>query len=190
MTTLLRPLRLAAATLVLALAGGLAPVAQAQPMPGPALFMGGPHHMEHALRAVGATPEQMARVKAILEAARSDLEAMRGNDRALHDQARQLFSQPVVDPAAAEALRQKMLARHDQASKRVLQAQLELSRVLSAEQRGQLMAIAAAMHEGMHDHMHEGMGAEGMHGGHGPDGPEHDWHGHGPQHAASGAMGQ
>ena len=159
------------------------------------MFMGGPHHLEHALRAVGATPEQMARVKAILDAARTDLQALRGNGRALHDQERQLFSQPVVDPAAAEALRQKMLAQHDQASKRMLQAQLELSRVLSAEQRGQLMAIAAAMHEGMHDRRHGGMDGDGMrgehpHGGPGHDGPEHDWHGHGPQHAASGAMAQ
>ena len=122
----------------------------------------------------------------ILEGARKDLRALHGGDKAMHAQLRQLFSQPTVDPAAAEALRQKMLAQHDQASKRMMQAMLDLSRVLSAEQRGQLMAISAAMRGGWRgDHEHEwhGHGGPDGPGRPGEGGPEHGWRPHG---AASG----
>ena len=58
---------------------------------------------------------------------------------------------PNVDAGAAEALRQQMLAQHDQASKRVLQAMLDVSKVLTPEQRAQLgermKRRAAMMHE-------------------------------------------
>ncbi|MDE1949722.1 MAG: periplasmic heavy metal sensor, partial [Burkholderiales bacterium] len=163
------PLRQAAAALALALAGALAPVAQAQPMrmpggpPGPMMMLGGPHHMDHALAAVGATPEQVAQVRSIMKAAHADLKAMHEGGESLHAQARQLFSQPVVDPAAAEALRQKMQARDDAASKRMMQAMIAVSQVLTAEQRVQLMANAAAMHERMEAAHH--------HGPHGPQAP-------------------
>jgi Spy/CpxP family protein refolding chaperone len=48
-----------------------------------------------------------------------------------------LLAQPTVDARAVEALRQKMLAQHDQASQRWTQALLEISRVLTPEQRQQ-----------------------------------------------------
>jgi Spy/CpxP family protein refolding chaperone len=43
-----------------------------------------------------------------------------------------------VDAGAAEALRQQMLTQHDQASKRVLQAMLDVSKVLTPEQRAKI----------------------------------------------------
>jgi Spy/CpxP family protein refolding chaperone len=46
-----------------------------------------------------------------------------------------LFTQPTVDARAVETLRQQMLAQHDQASKRMLQTMLDVSRVLTPEQR-------------------------------------------------------
>ena len=61
-----------------------------------------------------------------------------------------LFAQPTVDARAAETLRQQMLAQHDQVSKRALQAMLDVSRVLTAEQRKALadrMAQRKAMME-------------------------------------------
>ena len=43
-----------------------------------------------------------------------------------------------VLPAAAESLRQQMMAQHDQASRRVTQAMLDVARVLTPEQRAKL----------------------------------------------------
>ena len=46
-----------------------------------------------------------------------------------------LFAQPTVDAAALEALRQKQMAMHDAASKRMMQAMLDVAQVLTPEQR-------------------------------------------------------
>ncbi len=101
-------------------------------------FMGGPRQMARMLDAVEATPEQRQQIRGILDAARRDLKAQRESGKALRDQARQVFTQPNVDANAAEALRQQMLARHDQSSRRMMQAMLEVSRVLTPEQRQKL----------------------------------------------------
>ena len=66
------------------------------------------------------------------------MKAQREAGRALREQGLQLFTQPTVDATAAEALRQQMLAQHDQASKRMLQAMLDVAKVLTPEQRAQL----------------------------------------------------
>ena len=66
---------------------------------------------------------------------RQDLRAQREAGRQLHDQQHALLTQPNVDVAAVEALRQQMLAQHDQASQRITQALVQASRVLSPEQR-------------------------------------------------------
>jgi Spy/CpxP family protein refolding chaperone len=49
-----------------------------------------------------------------------------------------IFAAANVDAAAAESLRQQMLAQHDQSSKRVLQAMLDISKVLTPEQRAKM----------------------------------------------------
>ena len=50
----------------------------------------------------------------------------------------QIFSAPTVDAAAAESVRQQLMAQHDAASRRTLQAMLDISRVLTSEQRAQI----------------------------------------------------
>ncbi len=142
------PLRMLAATLVVAVSGSLAQVAIAGPLDGPGghpgmAGMGGmggmataaPQHLGRMLDRVGATAEQRAQIKQIVQAAHTDLAAQRQAGRALHEQSRALFTQPTVDARAAEALRVQMEAQHDQASKRMLQAMLDVSRVLTPEQR-------------------------------------------------------
>jgi periplasmic protein CpxP/Spy len=160
-------IRLLLATAVLALAGGLVQTASAMPYgggPGPhggyggygggpgIGMMGGPGAgmMGGMLDSVNASAEQKAQIQQIWQAARTDVRALREAGRALREQQRALFAQPTVDAAAAEALRQQMLAQHDQVSKRMLQAQLDASRVLTAEQRKQLadqMAQRQALRE-------------------------------------------
>jgi periplasmic protein CpxP/Spy len=165
-------LRLFIAGVVIAVAGTLAIGAYAQPAPPQhgsmpaAMFMGGPHmgmgHMvDRMLDTVKATDEQRAQVKKITEAAQADLKAQREANRGLHEQMMQLFSQPTVDANAAEALRQKQLAAHDAASKRMMQAMLDVSRVLTPEQRKTLAEHMQKRHEMMQRHMRERQQLEG-----------------------------
>ena len=152
----LRPLRIAAATVLLAMAATAAQNALAQPHGGHRMHGGGnmalmhPRHIERVLDSVNASAEQRAQIRQIVESARNDLKGQREARRQLREQSQALFAQPTVDARAAEALRQQMLAQHDQASKRKLQALIEVSRVLTPEQRKSLaerMAQRRAMVE-------------------------------------------
>lgn len=112
--------------------------------------MGGERGMGRMLDMVGASPEQRAKIKAIADTARTDLGAQREAGRALREQSRAIFTQPTIDANAAEALRQKMLAQHDQASRRMLQMKLDIAAVLTPEQRKTMadrMAQRGAMME-------------------------------------------
>lgn len=134
-----RPLRMVAAGVVVALAGAFSATAFAAPhhMHGGGGMMHG-RMLERMLDGVNATDAQRAQIKQIAESARADLKTQRESGRALREQAMALFTQPNVDARAAEALRQQMLAQHDQASRRMLQATLDASNVLTSEQRTQL----------------------------------------------------
>ena len=151
------PARLMLAALAFAAAGLLAIPAQAADADhggGPGMGMGGPgmhgggHHMERMLDVVNATAEQRAQIKTIMQAARTDLQTQRASGKALHEQMRAAFAQPNVDARAVEALRVQQQAQHDAASKRMLQAKLEISRVLTPEQR-KLVAERMAKQHGM-----------------------------------------
>lgn len=104
---------------------------------GGGMMMGG-RHAERALDSVGASAEQKAQLRQIMDTARAEMRPLREAARGLHRQMQQLFAQPTVDARAAEALRQQLQANREQASKRMLQAMLDASRVLSPEQRKQL----------------------------------------------------
>ena len=70
-----------------------------------------------------------------MDSARADSKALHETLKGLRDQELTLFTQPTVDARAAEALRAQQSGVHDQVSKRMLQAKLEVSRVLTPEQR-------------------------------------------------------
>lgn len=169
MNTLTKSLRLTLATAAVAMAGLVSQTAFAAPpdgpMGGPGMHhgMGGPgghggrggmamngRHMGRMLDLVNATPDQRSQIKAIMEAAHKDLAALHENGRKLHEQSLSVFAQPNVDARAAENVRQQMLAQHDAASKRMLQAMLDASKVLTPEQRkllGDKMAQRRSMME-------------------------------------------
>lgn len=166
-------LRLLLIGLLVAVAGSFALTAFAQG--GPHGRMGGHHHamhgggmsfmggrgMERMLESVNATPEQRTQVRQIAQAAAADLKAQREASRALRERQMQLFTQPTVDANAAEQLRQQMLAQHDQRSKRVMQAMLDVSRVLTPQQRQQLAQKMQQRREMMQRHMQERRQLEG-----------------------------
>ncbi len=151
---------------VLALAAvGVAFSAQAEgrgpgmggPGGGMMMFGGPPEHMgrmvDHMLDGLGATEAQRAQIKQIVTGAATDLKAQRQAERGMRERGEQLFTAPNVDANAAEALRQQMLAQHDQASKRVLQAMLDVSRVLTPEQRAKIGARMKERQDIMKDRM-------------------------------------
>jgi len=100
-------------------------------------FMAG-RRLDRMLDGLNATEQQRAQVRQIAQAAANDLRGQREAARGLHERAMQIFTAPSVDPAAAEGLRQQMMAQHDQASRRMMQAMVDVARVLTPEQRAKL----------------------------------------------------
>jgi Spy/CpxP family protein refolding chaperone len=160
-----------AAGVALALAAGVTFTAGAQPAPGgpahahhggfggPGMFMGSPEHIgrgvDRVLNGVNATDAQRAQVKQIVQQAAADLKAQRDTGRGLREKSMQIFTAPTVDAAAAESLRQQMLAQHDAASRRTLQAMLDISRVLTPEQRAKLGEQMAQHRQRMQERMQQ-----------------------------------
>jgi Spy/CpxP family protein refolding chaperone len=102
------------------------------------------HHRglsDKTLQAIGATPDQRAKIVAIQTQARADRQAQRQANGKVRIETAQALAAPTVDPAAAEAARQKMLAQLDAASQRRLQARLMIAAVLTPDQRQQLLQI-------------------------------------------------
>ncbi len=129
-----------AAAMALALLTGAAHAQRHPDMGGPGMgpMMGG--HVEHMLDLVDATDAQRSQIKTIMDAARSELKPQRDAMRGLHEQGLTLFAATNVDAAAIEALRQKGSALHEQISKRMSQAMIDVARVLTPEQRAKLAA--------------------------------------------------
>lgn len=106
------------------------------------MFGGSPHQMgrriDHMLDGLNATDAQRTQIKQIATAAATDLRAQREAGKGLRERSLQIFAAPTVDAAAAESVRAQMQALHEQASRRTLQAMLDVSKVLSPEQRAKV----------------------------------------------------
>jgi len=146
-TTSLRGMKWMLSGMVVAVAATVALSAWAQPggpgarmheMVGPGMMMGGGRGVDHMLDGLNASEAQRSQIKQIFKAAADDLRGQRDQRRALHERSLQIFAAPNVDAAAAEQVRQQMQAMHEQASKRMLQAMLDASKVLTPEQRAKL----------------------------------------------------
>ncbi len=144
--------------IVLAASASVALSAWAQPGPGghhggPGMGMFGGRGVDHMLDGLNATDAQRTQIKQIAQAAAVDLKAQHEQGRALRERAMQIFAAPNVDAAAAESVRQQMVQQHDQASRRMLQAMLDASRVLTPEQRVKLGERMKQRADVMHDRM-------------------------------------
>lgn len=126
---------------------------------GHGFFAGSPERIDRGvdryLKGVDATDAQRAQVKQIVRAAAADLKPIHETVRGLRTQGMQLFTAPVVDARAVEANRAQVLAQQDLASKRITQALLDISAVLSPEQRAKLAQQAQARHERMEEAMQQ-----------------------------------
>ena len=109
---------------------------------GSMMFGGSPERMgrmiDHMLDGLNASDAQRSQIKQIAAAAATDLKAQAASGKALRQRAMQAFAAPNVDAAAVEQVRQQMLQQHDQMSRRMTQAMLDVARVLTPEQRARL----------------------------------------------------
>lgn len=141
-----RGLRWVLLSMLVAVSATVAMSAWAQPMRhgagGGMGFGGSPEQVargvDHLLDGLDATEAQRTQIKQIAQAAAVDLKSQRESTRALRDKGMQIFAAPVVDAAAAESVRQQLGVKHDDASRRSLQAMLDMSRVLTPEQRAKI----------------------------------------------------
>jgi len=107
--------------------------------------------IDHVLESVDATPDQQAKLHAIIEAAVKDLDPLRQQLAGTRKEMAALLGQPQLDRAAVEQLRSQRVAEMDQASKRMTQALLDAADVLTPEQRKTLADKAAAWQPRHHD---------------------------------------
>lgn len=147
-----RPARVLALTVMLSALGGMVQTTHAAPGmmgagqggmhaagAGPGeRGLGNARMLDRMLDSVNATAEQRAQIKPIAALAQTDLRAWHEQGAKLHQQSQALFTKPTVDAGAAEALRFQMSALHDLGSKRRLQMMMDISRVLTPEQRQKL----------------------------------------------------
>jgi len=126
----------------------------------------GGRHLSRLLDGANATATQRDQVKQIVNKAETDLKALREQDQSLREQGLKLWAQPVLDDAAAESLRQQMLAQHDKVSKRLMQAMLDLGKVLTPEQRVKVTEQMQTFHARMMKRWQAHMAASGPLGAH------------------------
>jgi len=132
------------------------------------MFGGSPEHVarhvDHMLDGLNASDAQRTQIKQIAQAAAADLKAQREAGKALRERGLQIFAAPTVDANAAESVRQQIEAQHDQASRRMLQAMLDVSRVLTPEQRAKLAERVKQHQATMQDRMQRMHREHGQHG--------------------------
>lgn len=95
-------------------------------------------YVERMLEHAQATPEQKAAIRTVLERHRAQHRSLHEQGRALHQEALGLWAQPTLDEKAADRLRIRMNAHHQQMSAANMAMMLEVGRILTPEQRAQM----------------------------------------------------
>ncbi len=123
---------------------------------------------------IDATPDQKAKVTAIVKSALADLEPMRASRATFREDAARLMKADKIDRAEIEKFRAQRIAQADAASKRVTQALADAAEVLTPKQRAELVgrmegfAFGRGMGHGSMGHGSMGYGPMGHGGGRGP----------------------
>lgn len=107
--------------------------ADAAPMPG-FMPMHGPG-LDRLLSHIDATAAQKEQIARIQAQARPELDQLRADGQALHEQAAKLWTASTLDERAIEQSRQKMAAHHELVSQRMTRFMLDVAKVLTPEQR-------------------------------------------------------
>lgn len=125
-------------------------------------------HLKVMLDAVKATPDQRQKIETISQGLAPEMKAQHDAHRALMSKSVQLLAAPTIDEAAIEQNRQQMLAQHEQMSKRMSAAFIEMAKVLTPEQRAQLAAHMQSRMQQRQDRMKDGMNHRRQLGGAAP----------------------
>lgn len=110
-------------------------------------------HLDRLLESAQASEPQRSQIRQITDKAQADLKTLHEQGQSLRDQGLKLWAQPKLDAAAAEKLRQQMAAHHEQVSKRMLKAMLDVGNVLTPEQRAKVAQHMQKHHEHMMQRM-------------------------------------
>jgi Spy/CpxP family protein refolding chaperone len=105
-------------------------------------------HIEKMLTEVEATPDQKARINAILTSAMQSMGPMHQKLASAHGDLHRLLTAPTIDRAALEQLRSERMADFDQASKSLVQSLADAAEVLTPAQRAKLGTLMAEHHPG------------------------------------------
>ena len=100
----------------------------------------------HIKAAANATPEQGARIDALVTQATTDLQALHAQGGQMHEQLHAVLTQDRVDRGALESLRQAHMRIADQGSQRLVQLMADVADVLTPEQRRTVIAKMQSMH--------------------------------------------
>jgi Spy/CpxP family protein refolding chaperone len=112
-------------------------------------------HVKHVLAEVDATPEQQARIDAIIDAAAADLKTLHQQHSGMFAGMHSLLTAPTIDRAKIEQLRAEHIAALDAASQRCATALADAAEVLTPGQRKQLGEKMKQRHQQMSgDHGH------------------------------------
>jgi Spy/CpxP family protein refolding chaperone len=103
-------------------------------------------HLDKALTAVDATPDQKTRIHEILGGAMRSMGPLHQQMAGTHAELHRLLLAPVVDRAGLEKLRAERIADIDQASRTLVNAMADAAEVLSPEQRAKLGQIMMQEH--------------------------------------------
>ncbi len=108
--------------------------------------------VEHMARGLDLQPAQREQLRALAEAARGDLKALREQGRALRQERHRLLGAATLDEAALEALRQRELALHEALTARMNRFMIDSAKVLTPEQRQRWAERMQHRAEGSHRH--------------------------------------
>jgi len=116
-------------------------------------------HTERLYKRLNVTPEQQASLKALAQAKKAERQAARATHQALHKDMQAFLSQPTWDEAQEITLRARALALHQDMSEKRWQHMMDMAKVLTPEQRKQVMAMMEkrkSHHKGMNKERHHG----------------------------------
>jgi Spy/CpxP family protein refolding chaperone len=134
-------------------------------------------HVAHLLHGSDVTKDQIAKITSVYQAAAADLAPLHANGRELHQHMGDLLSAPSIDRAAIETVRVQLQQMHETGSRRMTQARIEASEVLTPAQRVKVAAMLRERGERMHEHAKQMREHMREHMNHMKDDPHHGGHG-------------